>query len=1635
MKKLSLLRFLHRCMLLRYLAILLFEVIILTALSAQHNKVWMKHHDGLFVTMMQDSKGYIWVGGFKNGLWRYDGQHFKLYKGQSNQPDSLRGRIIVFLTEASDGTLWIGSDYGLHHFDPETERFKNYPLDSALLDPNNPLSSYIAYFHQDKWGNFWTDNIVGVHRWDPQSMQSTLFTPKELDGRPVQTNSVGNTRLTPAFVEDQDGLLWFGLRNAGGLFRYDPRSKKGRLFRHQPEKDNSLPDNQVHSMHIDPEGNLWIGTANGLCRYQTEEESFVRYPSPVAKEPDGKEQPVLQINTDRSGRLWIVRSYLIQRFKRDRDLFKTYYQITDWRPRGRRNDPFRKDHSFCFIGEGRGGVVWFSHTGENMRVFGYQHERDVIEPFWITGEAVAESAASSILTSMVDRNGLLWLGYNNGRGLFQLDVTRERFAAFHDENDRHPGIGSNRKKTQYLHSGTTSFFEDNQEKIWLNTSILSQYFPEKRQWAPSLTPLRNPPHFFDTNLENPVPILEDKKGNLWLTASNSLIRMSAREKSRSFANLALAKPVRASSVTPLLTNRKSPEFAVDERLETAWVSTRASANEWIEIDFETLLEIKRVEIYWGTIMTSGNFTYRLQISEDGRNWQTFHTESVPGNAPIRTINKPAKGRFLRITGHETNEAREMRLLDVKVYGPSPTLKKYQWPSDFTVLEQNRVGDIHEDQAGRIWIAASEGLGLYNEAEDRFEFYYPFPDRQEPGSNELYMVLEGRDDRLWLKSRFTNNLLPGILVFDKIAKSFIHYQPQDTITPDLNVTDMLLDHEGYLWISGRFGVQKFDPDSKTFTTIIEGDGEDAFNYLFQDSRGMIWVAKMFDGIFRLDPKTNAYRHFRNEEGWVSNLVSHPTEDDRGFIWLSGKEGLLRYDPQNDSFWHFDRGDGLHSNERGAFYKDSRGHLYFGNAEGFTVFNPNEIDPDPQPPELVFTDFKLLGESAPVGEEQGFLSQHISQTNNIVLPYDKNIFTFEFIGIHFAKPENIRYSAKMEGINDDWVNLGNRNSIDYQGLAPGRYTFRLRAANPDGVWSEPKSIAITIRPPWWQTWWAYTLYALVAFGVIFAIYRIQLDRQLEQAETRRLAELDAVKTKLYTNITHEFRTPLTIILGMIDQMEHNPKDWFREGLRMIRRNGRNLLTLVNQMLDLRKLESGTLPVNMIQGDVVNYLQYITESFHSYAESKDIRLHFLCPHEELYMDYDPEKLLTIVSNLLSNAVKFTSEGGNVYVSVKDATSAERTHSALRTLSIQVKDTGAGISQEKLPHIFDRFYQADDSATRPDEGTGIGLALTKELVKLLGGSIEVESTEGKGTTFTVMLPVTREAAPPSPPEGGGFHAGSHSNMKFSNLPEQPSAWHSPPSGGQGGALALLVEDNEDVIRYIQSCLAADYRLAIARNGQEGIEKALELVPDVIISDVMMPEKDGFELCDTLKKDMRTSHIPIILLTAKADQESKIKGLSEGADAYLAKPFNKEELFVRLRKLIELRRELQERYASGASAERTSSALRTSYPREDAFLQRLRQTLEAHLSEEDFGIPQLCRTLGMSRTQLHRKLKALTGRSTSIYLRSLRLAKARELLKSSDLNVSEVAYEVGFSSPGYFTQVFSEEFGMPPSALKGGGN
>jgi signal transduction histidine kinase/DNA-binding response OmpR family regulator/ligand-binding sensor domain-containing protein len=974
-----------------------------------------------------------------------------------------------------------------------------------------------------------------------------------------------------------------------------------------------------------------------------------------------------------------------------------------------------------------------------------------------------------------------------------------------------------------------------------------------------------------------------------------------------------------------------------------------------------------------------------------------------------------------------------------------------------ILPGNTIDNVIVSKSGEYWIRTDdEGLFRYNRKTGKLS---ALPSVLfDAGQGDKQPMLEDRDGYIWfpaLGGKFTRiNSATG----ETDSFSINTNRTKPMLTKAL-CTALYEDGNGVFWIGTEqgFAILDFKNDNTNLPEITwysnNATNRNSLNYnhvsCFLDDpiepEKFIWIGTKGGGLNRLDKNSGDFFHLTTKDGLPNDVVYGILPDSSGNIWGSTNKGifcLVHPDSKTVTNWqfrNFTKTDGLQDDEfnTGAYAILANGNLAFGGVNGLNIFNPAQVLMAGFSPDVFITDIMINNQLLSAGDKTGVLRESIEQTEHITLTWLQDILTLEFSSLDFTAPTQNKYRYQLAGVDKDWVESGHRRSATYLHLPPGNYVFRVQGTNSQGVWSNKiRELRINVLPPWWRTWWAYLCYGILLSLGIWAYFRFTLNRaklraqlSFEKLEARRVKEMDTVRTQLYTNITHEFRTPLTIILGMAQQVINKPSEYFDSGMDMIIRNGKNLLKLVNDMLDLSKLETGKMSLQLRNGDMINFLRYIVESFQSLAESQDKQLHFLSDMDTLHLAYDPEKVRQIVSNLLSNALKFTPEKGNIYISVNEQT--PKAEAGKTCLVIRVKDTGIGIPESQMQHIFDRFYQLENS-TGKAEGTGIGLAITKELVKLMDGEIIVKSPPSgstKGTEFTVSLLLTRI------PETGEDETSPVPDNKHYEKTSAASETKLLISDRQDPAkpLVLLVEDNADVVAYTASCLP-DYRLAVGKDGREGVEIAKEIIPDLIITDVMMPFVDGFELCEQLRKDELTSHIPIIMLTAKADIESKLEGLNKGADAYLEKPFNKDELLIRVSKLLELRKNLQQTYLKKTglitSTPLTPAITRTEEivaSKEDEFVKKVREVIERHLDDVDFTVEQLCKTIFMSHSQLHRKLDALTGCSPNKFIRIIRFNKARELLLDPSNSIASVALDCGYSDPGYFARIFKQEHGATP--------
>ncbi|MBO9200713.1 MULTISPECIES: hybrid sensor histidine kinase/response regulator transcription factor [Niastella] len=932
-----------------------------------------------------------------------------------------------------------------------------------------------------------------------------------------------------------------------------------------------------------------------------------------------------------------------------------------------------------------------------------------------------------------------------------------------------------------------------------------------------------------------------------------------------------------------------------------------------------------------------------------------------------------------------------------------------------------------DHNKKLWIGSYYGgLDCY----DGHQFIHYKHDAEVATSisdNSIWEIYEDAQQQLWI-----GTLSGGLNRFHPEIKGFYTYRKGNGSINSNYISALAEDQDGNLWIGTESGISVLNKKGGGFTWYQHDTkdksslGNNNVTSLLKDSHGNMWVATR-DGLNLFDKVTHSFHHYSQADGLSENNILTLMEDNAHTLWLGTSNGLSRAWVKHETngairlqFRNYDERDGLQGREfnENAALKTKQGELIFGGANGFNIISPEAISHNTVVPEVVLTDLRVFDKNPQPGEvinNRVLLQTAISEVKAITLKYHENIFSLEFAALNYSNPEKNQYAYKLEGFNNDWLTTdGTHRTVTYTNLDPGKYTFRVKASNGDGVWNEKgTALQIIILPPFWRTVPAFIIYAVLLGAILFAARRLTIQRahmrfQLAQQkkEAERVHELDLLKLKFFTNVSHEFRTPLSLIMAPVEKMlnhSHEPEQ--KKQYQLIYRNARRLLALVNQLLDFRKLEMRELRLYPSMGDIVSFVKEITCSFTDMAGAKHIHFNFSNSIESLQISFDPDKLERILFNLLSNAFKFTPEHGSIQVIVGQEE---------QFVSIMVKDSGIGIPQGDQDKIFERFFQHDIPGSILNQGSGIGLAISKEFVRLHQGTISVTSEPGKGTCFTVLLPVNNVVAElVVSQEELLLQQGGEGAREVTG-----KASHKKP-------VILIVDDNEDIRFYLKDNLRRNYVVYEAVNGAEGWEKTKQLQPDLIVSDVMMPVMDGMELCRTIKHDKQTSHIPVILLTARSAAEPKLEAFQVGANDYVTKPFSIEMLQSRIRNLLlqqEAMRKLFHKQVEVSPSEISITSV------DEQIIRQAIETVEQHISNPEFSVEDLSRALHMSRVALYKKLLALTGKSPLDFIKTIRLKRAAQLLEKSQFTISEIAYEVGFNNPKYFARTFKKEFGLLPS-------
>jgi signal transduction histidine kinase/ligand-binding sensor domain-containing protein/DNA-binding response OmpR family regulator len=950
----------------------------------------------------------------------------------------------------------------------------------------------------------------------------------------------------------------------------------------------------------------------------------------------------------------------------------------------------------------------------------------------------------------------------------------------------------------------------------------------------------------------------------------------------------------------------------------------------------------------------------------------------------------------------------------------------------------------------MWVGTIKGMLRMTNVGSKTGILESFYEKSAAGAylknKKIHTIVKDTNGKIWIGTQ--EHGLVCITGFDKQEQPiFKVYAPASGVKGALQnerAICVLEDSKKRIWIGTYKGLHLYKPDTDKFEVFTQNNqpqhsiSNNTILSLAEDKDGNIWAASQSGLNMIYDYKDNRIyvKTFTTKDGFPSDYIHAVIPDLNGRIWISTNKGIIRLDKDKKSFTVFDKRDGLQSDMfvEDAQFKDKLGRFFFGGIEGLTYFHPDSITINKFTPPIYFTNLTVNNLSYEFGRNEAdsaILVKPFYQTQEISLNYKENNFSIEFAALDYHAPDKNEYMYRLEGFTKDWVYTGKSRLVSFTNLKPGEYYLQVKATNSDKIWARsPHELKISILPPPWKTWWAYAIYILVFLFLLWltrhiGLRQMALQNQLTLTNLARKQEneLSDFKERLFTNISHEFRTPLTLILGPLEDLLQRRKlePPVNKSLRLIQKQSKRMLRMVNQLLDFQKAESGSLKLTPHQGEIVSFCRDIFTLFADESIRRNIVYSFQAKEKYLSFTFDANKLEIIVFNILANAFKFTPNNGQITLTVaKDANN---------NCVISVEDTGMGISPNELELIFDRFYRGKDTNATNISGTGIGLSFVRELTQLHGGTIKASSNGTCGSKFTVVLPhsvSSEEGLIISNNTLAQINQESENMLNASLMMEDNDMLAQDHE--QEHPIILLVDDESDMLEYVSDILSPSYKIVTATNGREGVDKAVEIIPDLIVSDVMMPELDGIELCKQLKADKGTSHIPIILLTALSDMDHHVEGIREGADVYLPKPFNAQLLLVHIHNLINSRNTLKELYAKKIFLGSSNFEIKTY---EEEFLYKLMKVVEENISNFNFNNDELANHMFMSKSTFYRKLKAITGMSGNEFIRTARLNYAAKMLESGKYSVTEAAFESGFNDIKYFRKRFQERFKVTPSEYK----
>ncbi|MDE5416748.1 response regulator [Labilibaculum sp. DW002] len=1323
--------------------------------------------------------------------------------------------------------------------------------------------------------------------------------------------------------------------------------------------EDGLTQNEITGIVYDSKGFVWFATRGGLNRYDGYE--FVKF-KPKSGDTNSLSNPSIEcLYEDSHGRFWIgTKSGGVNLYDPRTGLFKHFRKDSD-------SIHSIGDNRIISIHEQKNGNMWFGGWSGGLSI--WNKEKDTFE-YYLQNQKVSVIKEDAI--------GNLWIGTNNG--IYAYDSHNKTFTRSNLKGASKYGVNDlvidSKRNTLWITSwnkGLTGFNLETGESV--------NYLPKS---SSELNRKFN---------SNSYSILLDSKGKIYMgTWGGGLYRFNPEKEHFSKVQI---KP------------RNLGELNTDYDIILKIIEDKSGAI-WVGTDGGGVCRIGNQLPFQGIAVNDDNQT----------GIKNFHVltiiEDEDANVWIGT-----KGGGLYYSKDRLHFI-EVDNLSADTNGP-----------DFKVVKC-----IYESSDGTKWVGTN--YGLHQLVFQNGKYYLKNKITTEKEEIRKILSLFEKEGILFVGTQ-QNGLWLGKQI-DNPDENWKQYVPgNDSILQNERISFIRADNQNRIWVGSYKGLYFFDDKMETFASLRFVKNQKLTSDIIlswcqlNDSTFFIGTPSGLNLLTEAESGTFQIEHFHQEDGLPDDYIHALVSDDENKLWISTNCGVARFDPKNRSFKNYDESDGLQgrSFSEDCAFKNSVGEIYFGGASGFNYFQPNKIQDNQNLPEPAIISLSMHNKKVAPGEElhgRVILDEDISYTQKLVLTHREREFSLIFSALGYDAPERNNYAYRLLNYDDRWNYSSTNRMVTYNQLRAGKYVFEMKSSNNHNNWNEePVRLQIIVIPAPWKSWWAIMIYILIALGLVALIRWVAVRQsrmahtiELERVKGDQAQEINEMKLQFFTNISHEFRTPLTLIVAPVQELlsVENISSAGKKKLQIIEQNSKRLLRLVGQLLDFRKAETGKMKMCASKLDLIRFMKQEVNAFRGLAESNQIKLSFHSEASQMMLWFDAEKLGIVMNNLLSNAFKYVPKYGEISVMLIKQE---------KTARIEVRDNGKGISQSELKRIFDRFYQVDSTLNRATGGSGIGLALTKRIVELHKGTISVASTRDVETVFAIDLLLGREHF--SKDQIITDFVCEESRKDFIKLNEDTVGVKEHVKKTKGDKKTILVvEDQEEINNYIASLLQDDYDVIQKFDGIEGYANSMQSLPDLIISDVMMPGMDGFELCEKVKKQERTAHIPVILLTAKTADQFKIKGITTGADAYITKPFNTEELLVQIHTLLQSRKILRDSFSKKVKLEPTNVEI-SSY--EEEFLNKAVKIVEERMHDHNFSAEVFASSLNMSTSTLYRKLKELTTMSTNIFIRSIRLKRAAQLLADPHKSIAEISVQVGISDLKYFRKCFRDMFGSSPSEYR----